>query len=141
MLCLLVNFLLLLLISPGSVLRQSLQCYDRTGQRGNEVRAVEYIPQLSYYNFNNRIRSCCFTGRVIKLMMFNLFNNLLWIFSGIWILYENPNYNLGTPNARNWWGWGDSHCINAPGSFLNTASSLRFISILFYSNFVFIMSL
>ena len=78
MLCLLVTYLMLLLISPGSAaLRQSLQCYERTGQRGDEVRAVEYIPKLSYYNFNNRIRSCCFTGRVIKLTMFNLFNNLV----------------------------------------------------------------
>ena len=128
MFCLLV-IVLLLLISPGSAaFRQSLQCYERTGQRGNEVRAVEYIPQLSYYNFNNRIRSCCFTG-----ILHQTLTRFLSTFLGIWILYENPNYNLGTPGARNWWGWGDSHCINAPGSFLNTASSLRFIDCILYS--------
>ena len=33
-------------------------------QRGDEVRAQEYIPNLSLYNFNNRINSCCFTGRI-----------------------------------------------------------------------------
>ena len=59
MLCLL---LLLVLSNLGSALRQSLQCYDLSDQSGDEVRAVEYIAHLSYYNFNNRINSCCFTG-------------------------------------------------------------------------------
>ena len=53
---------LLLLSNLSAALRQSLQCYDLSDQRGDEVRAVEYIAHLSYYNFNNRINSCCFTG-------------------------------------------------------------------------------
>ena len=60
MLCLLL--ILLVLSNLCSALRQSLQCYDLSNQSGDEVRAVEYIAHLSYYNFNNRINSCCFTG-------------------------------------------------------------------------------
>ena len=112
----------LLLSNLSAALRQSLQCYDLSDQRGDEVRAVEYIAHLSYYNFNNRINSCCFTGTLMKPAVQAF---IMCSFSGIWILFENPHYNLGTPGARNWWGWGDRHCITAPGSFLNSATSLR----------------
>ena len=70
----------LILISLGSAVRQSLQCYEQTGQRGDEVRAVEYIPYLSFYNFNNRIKSCCFTGNnsltLTRMIMSEYFRNM-----------------------------------------------------------------
>ena len=63
MLCLLVT-LLLVLINLNAALQQSLQCYDHSNLRGDEIRAVEYIADLSNtdYNFDNRINSCCFSG-------------------------------------------------------------------------------
>ena len=42
--------------------RQSVQCYDGYDQQGSEVRATEYMPSLAYHSFDNRIKSCCFTG-------------------------------------------------------------------------------
>ena len=55
---------LLLLCVRGGVeaVRQSVQCYDGYDQRGSEVRATEYMPSLAYHSFDNRIKSCCFTG-------------------------------------------------------------------------------
>ena len=56
--------LLLLLCVRGGVeaARQSVQCYDGYDQQGSEVRATEYMPSLAYHSFDNRIKSCCFTG-------------------------------------------------------------------------------
>jgi len=60
-------------ISQDKAQDQFLDCYDYANQGGNRLRAIEYIPQLSQYNFNNIITSCCITG--------------------IWIMYADDNYN------------------------------------------------
>ena len=52
---------------------QTLTCYDYMGGGGDSVRAIDYIPALRSYNFDNRIGSCCFTGTWIKR---NIFCNL-----------------------------------------------------------------
>ena len=85
---------------------QVLVCYDYNGGGGDSVRAIDYIPQLRTYNFDNRISSCCFTGT--------------------WILYAEENYNKQSTGASNWWAFGDNYCIDVPSQFDNVASSLRF---------------
>ena len=68
---------LLLLCVRGGVeaVRQSVQCYDGYDQQGSEVRATEYMPSLAYHSFDNRIKSCCFTG----IFSFGLLDVVLWI--------------------------------------------------------------
>ena len=39
---------------------QQLNCYDYTGQGGNSLVAVDYIPDLGQYGFDNIASSCCF---------------------------------------------------------------------------------
>ena len=41
---------------------QVADCFDYANQGGDRLRAIDYIPDLAGYNFNNRIDSCCFTG-------------------------------------------------------------------------------
>ena len=41
---------------------QTLTCYDYMGGGGDSVRAIDYIPALRNYNFDDRIRSCCYSG-------------------------------------------------------------------------------
>ena len=72
---------LLLLCVRGGVeaVRQSVQCYDGYDQQGSEVRATEYMPSLAYSNFDNRIKSCCFTG----IFSFGLLH-VIMLSSGFW---------------------------------------------------------
>ena len=93
-------------ISQDKAQDQFLDCYDYANQGGNRLRAIEYIPQLSQYNFNNIITSCCITG--------------------IWIMYADDNYNNQNIGAANWWVYGDNFCTNVPSGFDNQASSLRY---------------
>jgi len=85
---------------------QFLDCYDYQNQGGNKLRAIDYIPALSGYRFDNRISSCCITG--------------------VWLLYADQNYNSGNTGAANWWVYGDNYCVNVPSGFDNKASSLRY---------------
>merc|ERR1711988_41061 len=62
---------------------QTLTCYDYSGGGGDSVRAIDYIPALRTYNFDNRIGSCCFTGT--------------------WILYGEENYNSYNTGAPDDW--------------------------------------
>merc|ERR1712012_1476020 len=70
---------------------QVLVCYDYKSGGGDSVRAIDYIPALRNYNFDNRVSSCCFTGT--------------------WILYAEENYNGYSTGAANWWAFGDNYCI------------------------------
>jgi len=88
---------------------QVADCFDYANQGGDRLRAIDYIPDLAGYNFNNRIDSCCFTG--------------------IWILYAEPNYNTYATAAHNMWAFGNNHCMNVYSGFENTASSLRYTGI------------
>jgi len=85
---------------------QSLDCYDYVNFGGDRVSAIDYIPALAGYNFDNRVSSCCFTG--------------------VWLLYANEDYNELSAGAANWWAYGNNYCTNVPTAFDNTASSLRF---------------
>merc|ERR1712211_117758 len=49
-------------ISNSKGADQFLDCYDYQNQGGNKLRAIDYIPALSGYSFDNRISSCCITG-------------------------------------------------------------------------------
>merc|ERR1712107_428008 len=89
---------------------QGLVCYDYKSGGGDSVRAIDYIPALRNYNFDNRVSSCCFTGT--------------------WILYAEENYNGYSTGAANWWAFGDNYCIDVPSQFDNVASSLRFTELL-----------
>ena len=84
---------------------QTLVCYDYNGGGGDSVRAIDYIPALRSYNFDNRISSCCFTGT--------------------WILYAEQNYNGYSVGSSNWWAYGENACMDTPAQFSNVASSLR----------------
>merc|ERR1712018_593585 len=85
---------------------QTLTCYDYSGGGGDSVRAIDYIPALRNYIFDNRIGSCCFTGT--------------------WVLYSEENYNSYNTGASNWWAYGENYCLDVPAAFDNQASSLRF---------------
>ena len=85
---------------------QYLDCFDYTNQGGERLRAIDYIPALYNYNFDNRISSCCFTG--------------------IWLVYADEDYNERNVGAANWWAYGNNYCTNVPAAFDNVASSLRF---------------
>merc|ERR1719397_1433759 len=85
---------------------QALNCFDGANSGGNRVSATDYIDDLRNYNMDNRISSCCFQG--------------------IWILYQDSNYNGNNLGAANWWAFGDNYCSNVPSKFDNAASSLRF---------------
>ena len=85
---------------------QTLVCYDYNGGGGNSVRAIDYIPALRSYNFDNKISSCCFTGT--------------------WFLYAEETYNGYSVGASNYWAYGDNYCEDVPAPFDNMASSLRY---------------
>jgi len=93
-------------ISGNKGADQFLDCYDYQNQGGNKLRAIDYIPALSGYSFDNRISSCCITG--------------------VWMLYADEDYNSANTGAANWWVYGDNYCVNVPSGFDNRASSLRY---------------
>lgn len=92
--------------SAAKATSQVLDCYDYTSQGGDRVRAIDYIPALSNYNFDNRISSCCFTG--------------------IWLLYAENDYNDRDLGGANYWAYGNNFCTSVPAQFDNVASSLRY---------------
>ena len=85
---------------------QFMDCYDYSNQGGDRLRAIDYIPYLGDYNFDNRISACCVTG--------------------IWLLYADQQYNSNNAAASNYWLFGDNYCTNVPSQFDNVASSVRF---------------
>merc|ERR1711935_322284 len=85
---------------------QFVDCYEYSNLSGDRVRAIDYVPDLRNYNFDNRISSCCFTG--------------------IWLLYGEYTYNKYSTGSANWWAHGDNYCTDVPAQFMNAASSLRY---------------
>ena len=83
--------------------KQFLDCYDRYG---SQFHAVDYVPSLRVYNWDNKISSCCFTG--------------------IWMLYDAEDYNEYNTGAATWWAHGVNNCLDVPSQFNSAASSLRF---------------
>ena len=83
---------------------QRLVCYDLPSQRGQQLVATDYLSWLG--DMDDRVESCCFTG--------------------IWILYAEQKYNIASPGASNWYGYGSGLCFDTPGAFRNVASSLRY---------------
>merc|ERR1712180_366288 len=57
---------------------QYMDCYDYQPNTGDQLRAIDYIPQLLAYNFDNIISYCCVTG--------------------IWLLYQDENFNADLGN-------------------------------------------
>jgi len=92
--------------STGKGNDQFLDCYDYSNGGGDSVHAIDYVPALKYYNMNDKIGSCCFTG--------------------IWMLYAEEDYNGYSTGSSNWWAYGDNYCLDVPSQFDNQASSLRF---------------
>jgi len=87
--------------------QQHLICSDRPiGQLGNTVRLHGHVPDLRRYNFDKRAVSC--------------------IFNGIFILYENYNYNPNGKAAVYAETWGDNYNVNL-NDFANKASSVRVV--------------
>merc|ERR1712055_821201 len=83
-----------------------MDCYDYNAAQGSRLRAIDYIPMLYDYNFDNIISYCCVTG--------------------IWLLYQDQNYNTGNAGGANLWAYGDRNCLQMPAGFDNQASSLRY---------------
>lgn len=52
---------------------QTLYCYDLPNYGGDSLQAIDYIPDLGQYGFDNMISGC--------------------EFNGIWMLYDNYDYN------------------------------------------------
>jgi len=86
--------------------KQHIECYENTDLSGDVLKAIDYVPSLSGYSFNDRVQSCCVTG--------------------IWILYADENYNAKNSEGSSWYVYGDNYCSKVPTAFLNVASSLRF---------------
>jgi len=85
---------------------QYMDCYDYQPNTGNQLRVIDYIPQLRAYNFDNIISYCCLTG--------------------IWLLYQDENFNAGNTYGADIWAFGNNYCIQMPSGFDNQASSLRY---------------
>jgi hypothetical protein len=85
---------------------QFMDGYDYTNKGGDRVRAIDYIPLLQDYSFDNRVTSVCVTG--------------------IWLMYADANYNINNPGAASYWVYGDNYCTDVPTGFNNQASSLRY---------------
>ena len=92
--------------SMSGLQEQDLWCYESSGGEGDAVHATDYIPDLQYYNMDNRISHCCVTG--------------------IWLLYSETDYNGYDIGSSNWWVYGDNYCLDLPQPFTKVASSLRF---------------
>merc|ERR1711973_464621 len=93
-------------LSDSKATNQFMDCYDYANQGGDRLRAIDYMPDLSGYNFDNKISYCCITG--------------------VWILYADRDYNTNNLGSANWWVYGDNYCTNVPNGFDNQASSLRY---------------
>lgn len=52
---------------------QTLNCYDYPNYGGDSLQAIDYIPDLAQYGFDNLISGC--------------------EFNGVWMLYDNYDYN------------------------------------------------
>ncbi|TRY66957.1 hypothetical protein TCAL_03749 [Tigriopus californicus] len=85
--------------------RSQVKCTEGFNQGGNAMVLVNNAANLGQFSFDNRASSCCFTG--------------------IWILYDLPNYNALDFNAIMYTGWGENMCTNFDGVFNKRASSAR----------------
>ena len=66
--------------APGNKADQSLTCYEYWDQQGQYRTFTDYVEDLRSIGWDNRISSCCFTG--------------------IWILYDQINYNDNAESVR-----------------------------------------
>ena len=85
---------------------QVMDGYDYANQGGDRVRAIDYIPYLQEYNFDNRMSSVVVTG--------------------IWLMYADSKYNNDNIDAASYWIYGDNYATNVPAGFDNMASSVRY---------------
>ncbi|XP_059083008.1 beta-crystallin A1-like [Tigriopus californicus] len=85
---------------------QELQCYEFPSYEGIAYRFNDYAPSLSPFDFDNVISSCCFNG--------------------VWILYDEHDYNKNDFGAAVYSGWGEGACFTFDATFDDKASSLRF---------------
>jgi len=85
---------------------QYIDCYEFPNRGGRRLRLTDYAPALSKYNFDNIISSCCVTG--------------------IWLLYQDTNYNSANAGASSYYVYGDQYCVDLPQGFDNQASSVRY---------------
>jgi hypothetical protein len=88
---------------PAPKEAQSLNCCTDDNSNGRCNRYTDYAAYLSGYN--NDFESGCFQG--------------------IWMLYDEEDYNYFDFNAPAYYAWGVNDCFNF-GDFGNQASSLRF---------------
>lgn len=86
---------------------QYMTCYDYFGQGGSSYRVTDYISDMYSTGWNDRFSSCCYYG--------------------VWVLYEDRDYNERNTNAVAHAGWGENFCEDFDSAFNDRASSTRFI--------------
>ncbi|TRY76468.1 hypothetical protein TCAL_05345 [Tigriopus californicus] len=84
---------------------QTLDCYDLRAFGGKHVTFTENTFDLATYEFDDMISSCCFYG--------------------IWIFYDEPDYNMNNLDAAVYLKWGENACYTVDTEFNNRASSIR----------------
>jgi len=83
-----------------------IELYDGTSSVGSSVIVDNYVGNLNKIGFNDVTSSLC-------------------IVRGIWILYENPNFNTNAPGASSF-NWGIDFCQDLPPSLNNLVTSVRY---------------
>merc|ERR1712141_894031 len=69
---------------------QFADCWDYSNQQGQSVRITDYTPNLG--NNANRFSSCCYYG--------------------IWLMYDDIDYNSRNTNAAAYSAWGENYYDN-----------------------------
>jgi len=83
-----------------------MDCYDQAPPNNHDsIRIDRNIPSLYPEHWDNRITYCIATG--------------------IWLFYEDDEYNTRNPEKGSLWIWGNGEAVQFPPSFERQASSIR----------------
>lgn len=83
-----------------------IELYDSNSGFGSSVLIDGYVENLSEIGFNDVTTSLC-------------------IVQGIWLLYENANFNINAPGASGF-NWGINFCQDLPPLLNNRVTSVRY---------------
>ncbi|XP_040572657.1 uncharacterized protein [Lepeophtheirus salmonis] len=88
------------------VISYSAKLYSETGFTGYSTEIRDYVKDLSTHNFEDFSKSA--------------------IINGVWIFYENTDYNQFEFGKRSFYGWGKDHKISSFGQLNRALSSVRY---------------
>ncbi len=72
---------------------------------GPSLTMSDYVPDLRAYGWDNEFSSCCFNG--------------------VWLLYDDYDYNSLDFEAEEFDAWGENYCTPFVARFDDLASSVR----------------